>query len=84
MKYINLIGFIAGTLTSASFLPQLIRALRTKSLGDVSWGMLLILASGIFLWMVYGILIGAFPVIFSNFASFILVASIIILKKTYR
>lgn len=79
-----MLGFLAGTLTSASFLPQLIRAIRTKSLEDVSLGMLLTLATGIFLWLVYGILIGAVPVMLSNFVSFILVVSIIILKRIYR
>lgn len=84
MEYIDILGFTAGTLTSASFLPQLIRAVKTKSLDDVSLGMLMILASGIFLWLVYGMLIGAFPVIISNFVSFILVISIIVLKMIYR
>lgn len=84
MEYIDILGFTAGTLTSASFLPQLIRAVKTKSLDDVSLGMLMILASGVFLWLVYGMLIGAFPVIISNFVSFILVISIIVLKMIYR
>lgn len=84
MENIDLLGFMAGTLTSASFLPQLIRAVKTKSLEDVSLGMLATLAIGIFLWLVYGILIGAFPVIISNFVSFILVISILILKRVYR
>jgi MtN3 and saliva related transmembrane protein len=84
MDFTTMLGLAAGMLTTVSFLPQLIKAWRTKRAEDISLGMLVILSLGIFLWLIYGIFIRAFPIIISNFASFILVTSILILKTKYR
>jgi MtN3 and saliva related transmembrane protein len=80
----NLIGILAGVLTTVSFLPQVIRAARTKSTGDISLGMYVILAVGIFLWFIYGISIGSLPVILANGVTFVLAIIILALKVKYR
>ncbi len=50
-----MIGYIAGFLTTICWVPQLIRSWRTRSLADVSWPYLATLATGVFLWTVYGL-----------------------------
>ena len=60
------IGAIAGTLTTLAFLPQVIKTWRTKSAGDISLVMLVAFTAGVALWLLYGLVIWAFPVIFFN------------------
>lgn len=48
------LGLLAGTLTTVSFLPQLVRTVRTGSARDLSWGWLLLFGAGITGWLVYG------------------------------
>lgn len=52
---ISMIGVAAAALTTSSFLPQIVRAYRTKSMGDVSRYLMSMFATGTVLWMVYGI-----------------------------
>ena len=51
----NFVGAAAATLTMFSFVPQIFRSLRTKSVKDVSPVTLLQLSAGVFLWMIYGL-----------------------------
>lgn len=83
IDYIVVIGLIAGTLTTASLLPQVIKTLRIKETKDISLSMYIILVTGMLLWVVYGILIGALPVIAANVISFILATIVLILKIKY-
>ncbi len=83
INYIAIIGLIAGTCTTISFLPQVIKTFRTKETKDISLSMYIVLATGIFLWTIYGILIESLPVILANSISFVLATIILILKKKY-
>jgi len=80
MVYIEIIGFLAGTLTTIGFIPQLIKAWKTKHTKDISLITFIVLSAGMFLWLVYGILINALPLIIANGISFILAIFILILK----
>jgi MtN3 and saliva related transmembrane protein len=80
---INLIGYIAAICTTISFLPQLIRVYRLKSAHEISLTMFLVYSFGVFLWLLYGIFIGSFPVIVSNVFSVILSLAILALKIRY-
>lgn len=84
MVYVEIIGFAAGTLTTISFLPQVLKIVRTRHTRDISLGMFAMLGTGIFLWLVYGILIGSLPVILANAISFILTLIIVIFKVKYK
>jgi len=84
MDYATIIGLIAGTLTSISFLPQVFKIIKTKHTKDISLGMFVMLGTGIFLWLVYGILISSLPVILANIISFILALTIVIFKLKYK
>jgi MtN3 and saliva related transmembrane protein len=62
----NILGIVAGTLTSLSMLPQLIKVIREKNVGELSWVMILILIIGLSLWVWYGFLNDELPIILSN------------------
>lgn len=81
---ITILGFLAGTLTTLSFLPQVHKAYSTKSCGDLSYGMLLAFGSGVALWLVYGLLLNAAPIIVANVVTLALILVLLFLKKRYR
>ena len=60
------VGLAAGTLTSIASIPQLVKTLRTRHARDISVWQPLLLAFGVALWMVYGILINDLPLILAN------------------
>ena len=80
---ITLIGLLAATLTTGSFLPQVIRAWRTRSTRDVSAWMFVLLVTGNALWLVYGTLIGDLPLVIANLVTLGLVGIILALKLRY-
>jgi MtN3 and saliva related transmembrane protein len=82
-NYIAIIGFIAGTLTTLSFLPQVIKTFKTRQTKDISIAMYIVLASGLFTWIIYGILMGAVPIILANLLAFIMAVVILLLKIKY-
>ena len=84
MEYIIILGLVAGALTTISFLPQVLKAWRSKSTKDVSLKMFVILSTGIFLWIVYGIFIRDLPVVVTNVVTFVLAFTILILKIKYK
>ncbi len=63
---IHYLGYFAGTLTVASFLPQVIRSWRTQQTGDLHLGMFVLLVTASTLWIIYGAIIGSWPVIVTN------------------
>ena len=76
----ELIGFIAGVLTTCAFLPLVFKVLKTKSTSDFSDGWLTLSFVGLLLWGFYGIVIGSGPVIFFNFLSLSFVIIILYYK----
>lgn len=78
------IGLVAATLTTLSFLPQALKAWRTKSAGDLSFGTFSMFCVGVVLWLVYGILLGDLPIILSNVVTFFLASSILVQMIVYR
>jgi MtN3 and saliva related transmembrane protein len=83
LPLIEVLGLIAGTVTSMGYLPQLYRGYKTKKLDDVSYFMPIVLAIGMTLWFFYGIILNAFAVIVAN--TFGITCSIILIcmKKRY-
>jgi MtN3 and saliva related transmembrane protein len=79
----TLIGLLAATCTTGSFLPQVIRAWRTRSTRDVSALMFVLLITGNALWLLYGALIGDLPLVVANLITITLVGIILALKLRY-
>lgn len=73
----NILGIIAGILTSVSMIPQLVKVLKEKNAEDLSWTMILVLISGLSLWVWYGFLKNELPIILSN--AFAVIVNIILL-----
>jgi len=83
-KLIDILGWIAGTLTTIAFFPQLLKTWTTKSAKDVSLVMMVTFCVGVFLWLVYGLAIDAMPVVVTNSVTLILALLILILKIKYK
>ncbi|MDD5456626.1 MAG: SemiSWEET transporter [Candidatus Margulisbacteria bacterium] len=77
-------GLVAGTLTTISFIPQLIKILKTKSAKDISLFMYLLLLSGYLLWTVYGLYLHSLPIILFNIIGIVLVIMILFFKTFYK
>jgi MtN3 and saliva related transmembrane protein len=80
----NLIGFLAACLTTLAFLPQAIKVWRTRSTSDLSLAMFLIFCLGVICWLLYGLAIGALPLILANAVTLVLAGSILLCKLIYR
>ncbi|HEY9632276.1 MAG TPA: SemiSWEET transporter [Coleofasciculaceae cyanobacterium] len=83
-EFIDILGWIAGILTTIAFFPQLLKTWTSKSAKDVSLGMMVIFCTGVFLWLAYGLAIGKLPVIVCNAITLILALLIVILKIRYK
>ncbi len=84
MDYTSIIGSIAGTLTTISFMPQVIKTYKSKSAKDLSLGMFSLFCVGIILWLVYGLLNKDLPVIISNVVTLILSSTLLYFKLKYK
>jgi MtN3 and saliva related transmembrane protein len=74
------IGMAAGFCTTFSFLPQVIKTIRTRRTKDISKGMYATLSLGLFLWMVYGFFLHDMPLILTNSISLSLALVVLGLK----
>lgn len=82
MTAIQILGLAAGTITSITFLPQVIHIWKTKSAKDLSLTMLLLLILGVTMWLSYGLLIKDTAIIYTN--SMVLIMSIILLGFKFK
>ncbi len=80
MDMIELIGMLAGVLTTVAFVPQVIKTFRTGSARDFSLPMLVMFVSGLILWLVYGVLHGSAGLIGANAATLLLASPILAIK----
>lgn len=81
---ITLLGMIAGAMTTIAFLPQLFKVWRSKSAKDISMTWLVIFSSGVFLWLIYGFLLGQLPIVLANAVTLGLTGVILGFKLKYR
>ena len=84
MDFITILGLVAATLTTFSFIPQMIKTWQSKSAKDVSYVMLITFNIGIFLWLIYGISLRALPIILANGVTLFFNIIILWLKIRYR
>ena len=85
MNFMNIefFGYFAAILTTAAFLPQLIKTLKTKKAEDVSSLTLIMFICGVGSWIVYGYKISSSPILIANIITFILNSFILISKVYY-
>ena len=83
MTLTTLIGLVAAFCTTIAFIPQVVRTWKSRSTEDISLGMFVFYAIGIFAWLVYGVLIGDLPLIASNGVTFLLSVIMLGFKLRY-
>ncbi|MEQ1558851.1 MAG: SemiSWEET transporter [Methyloglobulus sp.] len=76
----DLIGYVAGTLTTVSFLPQAIMTIKTRDTSSLSLAMYSLFTFGVLAWLIYGIQLGDFAIIASNAITLLLAATILSVK----
>lgn len=84
MDWTQVIGIAAGVCTATSLIPQVVKTIKEKKAEDVSLAMLLVLGTGISLWIVYGIKKNDLPIIATNAFSLLVNITMVILGIKYK
>jgi MtN3 and saliva related transmembrane protein len=80
---VTIIGTVAGTLTTTAYLPQVVKVWRSRSAGDISLQMYILVVTGASLWVVYGLMLTQWPVIIANAVSLLFTTTILVFKLRY-
>lgn len=78
--WIDILGTVAACLTTAAFLPQVIKTVKTRQTRDISLVMFSMMTTGIVLWLIYGSIIGNWPLIGSNAVTLVFATTILAYK----
>ena len=84
MQLIDVIGTLAAILTTTSFVPQAWHTFRTRDVRGISLGMYSVFTVGVACWLVYGLLLSAWPIVIANCITLALAATILTMKLRYR
>ncbi len=79
----DLIGSLAACLTTASFIPQAWKTFRSRDVSGISLGMYSLFTAGVALWLVYGLLLMAWPIIIANVITTSLALAILVMKLRF-
>lgn len=80
----EMLGYLAATLTTASFVPQALHTFRTRSTAGISIGMYSMFTVGVAMWLAYGLALGSWPMIVANGITLVLAATILTLAVRSR
>lgn len=84
MLFADWIGTLAAVLTTSSFVPQVLHTFRTKDVSGISLGMYSAFTLGVGLWLAYGLLLDAWPIVIANAITVSLATCILVMKLRYR
>ena len=84
MSLLDSIGFLAAILTTASFVPQAWHTFKTRDVRGISLSMYSAFTAGVACWLVYGLLLGAWPIVVANVITLALTVAILVMKLRYR
>lgn len=84
MNLIDWVGSVAAILTTTSFVPQAWHTFCSRNVSGISLSMYSLFTSGVALWLVYGILMEAWPIIIANIITTSLALMILLMKLRYR
>ncbi len=79
----DIIGSFAATLTTTAFVPQAWKVYCTRHTADISLGMYALFTTGVALWLTYGLLLGAWPIIIANCITLILAGAVLWMKLKF-
>jgi len=77
---VNIFGYLAASLTTIAFLPQVIKTIRLKKTDEISLVMYLLFCLGLLFWLIYGLMITNIPLIIANGITLILATIILFFK----
>jgi MtN3 and saliva related transmembrane protein len=80
----DLVGSAAAILTTVAFVPQALTSWRTRDLSGVSLPMYGIFTAGVAMWLVYGVMLGSWPIIIANTITLALSGVVLVLKVMHR
>jgi len=83
MQLPELIGYLAASLTTCSFVPQALQTFRTRDVSGISLGMYSVFTAGVALWLVYGLALAAWPIVVANAITLALAGAILAMKLRY-
>ena len=83
MLLADTIGYVAAFLTTCSFVPQAWLTLRTRDVSGISLGMYAVFTTGVALWLLYGWLTDAWPVVLANAVTLVLASFILAMKLRF-
>jgi len=84
MSAVQLLGLLAGTITSITFLPQVIKIWKSKSAKDLSFMMLLLLIISLVLWLTYGLILLDVAIIYTNSMALVMSLIMLFFKLKYK
>lgn len=84
MNYFEIIGFLAATLTTVAFFPQVIKVYKTKDTQSISLSMYIVFSIGILLWLIYGIYLRSLPMILANAITLVSAIYILYMKVKHQ
>lgn len=83
MSSTDWIGSAAATLTTVAFIPQAWKIFRSRNTADISLGMYALFTLGVALWLIYGILLAAWPIIIANSVTLLIAGAVLIMKLMF-
>jgi MtN3 and saliva related transmembrane protein len=84
MTITDILGYAAAIGTTSAFIPQTYRVFKTKRTEDLSLGTFFLLCTGIILWIIYGVLVNAMPIILANSTTFAMTFYILVMKIKHK
>lgn len=84
MDLLELTGYAAAFLTTCSFVPQAWLTFRTRNVQGISLGMYCAFTLGVALWLLYGLMLAAWPIVLANGITLALAGGILLMKIRYR
>lgn len=83
VTWVDAVGSVAACLTTVSFLPQVWLSFRTRDVSGVSLSMYSVFTVGVAMWLVYGLLLRAWPIVIANVVTLVLALAILSMKLIY-
>jgi len=84
MSLIDAFGYLAAAISAQSFVPQVWHTFKTRNVSGISLGMYSVFMVAVSCWLVYGLLLGAWPLIIANTITLTLAISILVMKLRFR
>ncbi len=84
MNAVDALGFVAGALTTAAFVPQVLKSWQSRDLRGISLRMYSLFTTGVALWLAYGFAVASMPIIICNAITLLLAGSVLLLKVMHR